>query len=209
MAKNREYFNRKLHSLLGVIPVGLFLVTHFTVNYFATRGASAFNQAADFMGNLPFRYALEIFVIFLPMLYHAIYGLYIVFQTKNNINRYGFFRNWLFVLQRISGIYLLIFVTWHVWETRIAAAFGQEVNYNMMADILSSPFMLGFYIAGIVSATFHLANGLWSFAVSWGITVTPRSQQIATYVTLAIFLALTFVGIRFTLAFINPDLANI
>ncbi|WP_017726666.1 succinate dehydrogenase cytochrome b558 subunit [Halalkalibacterium ligniniphilum] len=209
MAGNRDFFNRRLHSLLGVIPVGIFLIQHLVVNHFATRGASAFNQASHFMENLPFRYFLEIFIIFIPLLYHAIYGLYIAFQAKNNTSRYGYFRNWMFRLQRVTGVFLLIFIAWHVWETRIAAAFGAEVNYNMMADILSSPFMLVFYILGVISATFHFANGLWSFAVSWGITVTPRAQQIATYVTIGVFFALTFVGIRAILAFINPDLANI
>lgn len=209
MASNREYFNRKLHSLLGVIPIGVFLIQHFVINHFATRGASAFNQAAHFMENLPFRYVLEIFVIFIPILYHAIYGLYIAFQARNNTARYGFFRNWMFRIQRWSGVFLLIWITWHVWETRIAAAFGAEVNFDMMANIFSNPFMIAFYIVGVVAATFHFANGLWSFAVSWGITVTPRSQQIATYVTIGIFFALTFVGIRAILAFINPDLANI
>jgi succinate dehydrogenase / fumarate reductase cytochrome b subunit len=79
----------------------------------------------------------------------------------------------------------------------------------MMADIFSNPFMIAFYIVGVVSATFHFANGLWSFVVSWGITVSPRSQQIATYVTIAVFFVLTFIGIRAILAFVNPDLANI
>lgn len=209
MAENRGFFNRRLHSLLGVIPVGLFVVQHLVINHFATRGASAFNQASLFMENLPFRYALEIFIIFLPMIFHAVYGLYIAFQAKNNASHYGFFRNWMFILQRISGVILLVFIAWHVWQTRIAAALGAEVNYDMMSDILSSPFMLVFYIIGVVSATFHLSNGLWSFAVSWGLTVTPRSQKIATYVTIVIFFALTFVGIRAILAFINPDLANI
>lgn len=209
MASNREFFNRRLHSLLGVIPVGLFLVQHLIINHFATQGASAYNKAASFMGNLPFVYALEIFIIFLPILYHAIYGVYIAFQAKNNPMQYGFFRNWMFTLQRITGIILLIFIAWHVWETRIQVFFGAEVNYDMMASILSSPFMLIFYIIGVVAATFHLSNGLWSFAVSWGITVSPRSQQIVTYVTIAIFFILTFIGIRAILAFINPDLANI
>jgi succinate dehydrogenase / fumarate reductase cytochrome b subunit len=89
-----------------------------------------------------------------------------------------------------------------VWETRIAAALGAEVNYDMMASILSSPFMLAFYLIGVISTVFHFANGLWSFAVSWGITVTPRSQVISTYVTLAIFVALSFVGVRAILAFV-------
>ena len=54
MAGNREFFNRRLHSLLGVIPVGLYLTVHLVVNHFATKGEEAFNNAADFMGNLPF-----------------------------------------------------------------------------------------------------------------------------------------------------------
>lgn len=69
MAGNREFFYRRLHSLLGVIPVGLFLTQHLVVNHFATQGPEAFNRAASFMGNLPFRYFLEIFIIFLPLLF--------------------------------------------------------------------------------------------------------------------------------------------
>ncbi|MBB5354746.1 MULTISPECIES: succinate dehydrogenase cytochrome b558 subunit [Anoxybacillus] len=202
MAQNREFFYRRLHSLLGVIPVGLFLTQHLVVNHFATRGAESFNRAAEFMEQLPFRYFLEIFVIFLPLLFHAIYGLYIAFTAQNNVSRYGYFRNWMFMLQRLTGIITLIFVVWHVWETRVQAAFGAEVNYDMMANIVANPFMLAFYIVGIVSAVFHFANGLWSFFVSWGITVTPRSQQISTYVTMGIFVALSIVGIRAILAFV-------
>ncbi|GAF64147.1 succinate dehydrogenase cytochrome b558 subunit [Alkalihalobacillus trypoxylicola] len=209
MAGNSEYFNRRLHSLLGVIPIGIFLVQHLVVNHFATQGASSFNTASHFMESLPFRYALELFIIFIPILYHGIYGIYIAFTAKNNVQRYNTFRNWMFVLQRFTGVFLLIFIAWHVYETRFQAALGVEVNYDMMADILSSPFMLIFYILGVLSATFHFANGLWSFAVSWGITVSPRAQRIATYVTMAIFVALSFVGIRAILAFINPELANI
>ncbi|AIM13924.1 succinate dehydrogenase, cytochrome b558 subunit [Bacillus anthracis] len=192
----------------GVIPVGVFLTQHLIVNNFATRGAEAFNKAAGFMELLPFRYALEIFIIFLPILYHAIYGLYIAFTAKNNAVSYGYFRNWMFVFQRISGIVTLIFIAWHVWETRIQAMLGKEVNYDMMADILNNPAMFAFYLVGVVSTIFHFANGLWTFCISWGITVSPRSQRISTYVTLAIFLGLSYVGVSALLAFIDPQLAN-
>ena len=202
MAGNREFVYRRLHSLLGVIPVGIFLIQHLVVNHFAASGEEAFNNAAHFMENLPFRYALEIFVIFLPLIYHAVYGVYIAFTAKNNANRFGFFRNWMFVLQRITGIVTLIFVSWHVWQTRIAAQMGAEVNFDMMADILSSPIMLGFYIVGVLSTIFHFSNGLWSFAVTWGITVSPRSQRISTFVTMGVFVVLSYVGLRAILAFV-------
>ena len=202
MAGNREFVYRRLHSLLGVIPIGIFVMQHLVVNHYATVGVESFNKAANFMGNLPFRYVLETVIIYLPILFHAIYGLYIAFTAKNNASQYGFFRNWMFLLQRVSGVITLIFIAWHVWETRIAAAFGNEVNFQMMQDILSSPFMFAFYVVGIISAIFHFANGLWSFLVSWGITVSPRSQVISTYVTIVIFLALSYVGVTTLLAFV-------
>ncbi|WNS78529.1 succinate dehydrogenase cytochrome b558 subunit [Domibacillus sp. DTU_2020_1001157_1_SI_ALB_TIR_016] len=202
MATSKEFFYRRLHSLLGVIPVGVFLIQHLVVNHFATKGPEAFNQASHFMENLPFRYALEVFIIFLPILFHAIYGLYIAFTAKNNVSRYGYFRNWMFTLQRVSGVVTLVFIAWHVWETRIQAFFGTEVNYDMMANILDHPAMLAFYIVGVLSTVFHFANGLWTFGVSWGLTVTPRSQRISTYVTLGIFIVLSLISIRTIFAFV-------
>ncbi|MDQ0197067.1 succinate dehydrogenase cytochrome b558 subunit [Neobacillus ginsengisoli] len=202
MAGNREFFYRRWHSLLGVIPIGLFLIVHLTVNHYATGGVESFNKAANFMESLPYLKVLEIVLIFLPLLYHAIYGLYIAFTAKNNTGRYGFFRNWMFLLQRITGVITLIFLAWHVWETRIAMAFGTALNFQMMQNILSSPFMFGFYLVGILSAIFHFSNGLWSFMVSWGITVTPRSQVISTYVTIVIFVLLSIIGIQALIAFV-------
>lgn len=202
MANNREYFNRKLHSLLGVIPVGIFLTQHLIINHFATRGEEAFNKAAGFMGNLPFQIFLEIFIIFLPLAYHAIYGLYIAFTAKNNVGQFNLLRNWFFLLQRVTGVITLIFVVWHVWETRVQVALGAEVNFQMMENILSNPVAFWLYVIGVLAAIFHFANGLWSFFVTWGITMSPRSQVISTYVTMGIFVALSIVGIRALLAFI-------
>lgn len=203
MAGNREFFYRRLHSLLGVIPIGIFLIQHLTVNHFATKGPDSFQKAADFMGNLPFRYVLEAVVIFLPLLFHAIYGVYIAFTAKNNVSKFGFFRNWMFLLQRVTGVLSLIFIAWHVWQTRLAnAIYGTPVNYQMMHDILSSPIMFAFYLIGVLSVIFHFSNGLWSFCVSWGITQSPRSQVITTYVTILVFLALSIVGIQTLVAFV-------
>lgn len=202
MSTNREFFYRKLHSLLGVIPLGAFLIVHFMVNYQAVKGPEAYNQAAGLMEKLPFLLVLEFALIYIPILFHGVYGLYIAFQAKNNTSTYSYFRNWMFRLQRISGVIVIIFVAWHVWDTRIQKAFGAEVNFTMMADIVASPIALVLYIISIVAASFHLGNGLWSFAVTWGITVSPRSQQIMTYVAMAIFVIMSFIGIRAILAFV-------
>ncbi|WP_342510892.1 succinate dehydrogenase cytochrome b558 subunit [Sporosarcina sp. FSL K6-1522] len=202
MSRESDFYLRRLHSLLGIIPVGLFVAQHLVINHFATRGEEAFNTASNFMGNLPFVLFLEWFVIYIPLMFHAFYGLYIAFTAKNNVQRFGTFRNWMFMLQRITGVFLVIFIAWHIFETRIQKALGATVDYNMMADILANPFMLAFYIAGVIAATFHLANGLWSFLVTWGLAQSPRSQKIVTYVTIVVFLVLATIGVQALFAFV-------
>jgi len=202
VAKNREFGNRRLHSLLGVIPIGLFLIFHLSVNFMATKGEETFNTAAHAIEYVPMLIVVEWVVIYLPLIFHAVYGIYIAFTAKNNLGRFGFFRNWMFMLQRVTGIITLIFLVWHIWATRIQKALGAEVNFDMMAEIFSSPFMIAFYIVGVISAIFHFANGLWSFAVSWGLTITPKSQKIMTYVTLVVFVALSYIGVSAIFAFV-------
>lgn len=154
------------------------------------------------MENLPLRIVLEFGLIYIPILFHGIYGVYIALVSEMNLGRYGWFRNWMFMLQRLTGIITLIFIGWHVWETRLAnAIYGTEVNFDMMASILSSPFMFWFYVIGVLSAVFHFANGLWSFFVTWGLIITPRSQKIMTYVVLVVFVVFGYMGIASLIAF--------
>ncbi|MFY4774670.1 succinate dehydrogenase cytochrome b558 subunit [Metabacillus sp. RGM 3146] len=202
MAGEREFAYRRLHSLLGVLPLGLFLLEHLIVNHFATGGAESFNKAAGFMESLPFVYVLEILIIFLPLLYHSILGIYIAFTASSNLTRYGYFRNWMFMLQRFTGVLTFIYIVWHIYQTRFQAAMGAEVNYDMMANIFHNPFMVAFYVVGLVSTVFHFSNGLWSFLVTWGITVSPRSQAISTYVTGIVFVVLSYIGISAIVAFV-------
>lgn len=204
MSKDREFLWRRLHSLLGVIPVGLFLVFHLSLNFTAVGGEEAYNNSIGVMELVPHSLLLlmEWVIIYIPLMFHAFYGVFIAFTATPNTGRFSTYRNWMFSLQRFTGVFLVIFVAWHIFQTRIQKAMGTDVDFNMMEEIVSNPFMLGFYIVGILSATFHLTNGLWAFLVSWGITQSPQSQKIATYVTNILFVILSVVGVAAILAFV-------
>jgi succinate dehydrogenase / fumarate reductase, cytochrome b subunit len=197
LSKDREFLWRRLHSILGVIPVGLFLVFHLLLNFTSVGGEENYNNAISVMDLLPHAVltAMEWIIIYIPMLFHAFYGIYIAFTATNNTSRFSTYRNWAFKIQRYTGVFLVIFIAWHICQTRVQKAFGEEVEWNMIAEIVDNPWMLAFYILGILSATFHLSNGLWTFLVSWGITQSPKSQKIATVITNIIFAILSIVGV--------------
>ncbi|MDN5346893.1 MAG: succinate dehydrogenase / fumarate reductase, cytochrome b subunit [Clostridia bacterium] len=199
----RSFFWRKLHSLTGVIPVGLFLLEHFTVNSFATRGPEAYNRAVAFLQGLPFLLAIEIVFIFLPLALHAGYGLWVVYTGSINVRSYPYFRNWMYLLQRVTGVIVLLFLIYHIYALRLARIFtGAEVSFEQVAAHLASPLVLALYVPGLLAAIFHLSNGLVTWAIGWGIITGPKAQTGASIFGGIIFCALTVVGFSFLLAFI-------
>lgn len=203
LSNKNEFYWRRLHSLLGVLPVGLFLVFHLSLNFTAVGGEESYNNAAGTMDLIPpaLLFIIECIVIYIPILFHGIYGVFIAFTATPNNKRFGTFRNWMFLFQRITGVILVIFIAWHVFQTRIQKALGAEVNFDMMEKIVSNPFMLAFYIIGILSATLHLANGLWAFCVSWGITQSPKSQKVVSWLSMIFFVIVSVIGVVAILSF--------
>lgn len=211
--KVNSFYSRKLHSLLGVIPLGFFLVEHLLTNFEAfNSGKEGFIDAVLWLNSLPFVVLLELFGIWLPLLYHGVYGLFIAFQAKHNIGNYSYGRNIMFSLQRFTGVATLIFVVWHFYETRFQVALGNIGHEDLgqqMHSIVTNPLFFTLYIIGIVAATFHFSNGMWSFLVAWGITIGPRAQRASTYVWMAVFVIMSVLFILALNAFRNEEFAAV
>ena len=54
--------------------------------------------------------------------------------------------------------------------------------------------VMAFYLLGVWSAVFHFANGLWTAAIAWGLTVTANAQRRWGHVCLACGIAMFLVG---------------
>jgi succinate dehydrogenase / fumarate reductase, cytochrome b subunit len=210
--KGNSYYSRKLHSLLGVIPLGLFMIEHALTNYSAYEGGQqGFKDSVDFLHGMPLVLFLEMFIIWLPILFHGVYGLYIAYQSNSNVGRFNYGRNWAFTLQRVTGVITFIFVVWHVYETRLQVTFGNTTYEELgthMHDIVSNPIVFGIYVIAVLAATFHFANGLWAFLVSWGITVGPRAQKVSFRICLGIFVIVSVLFLLSLFAFQSDEFAS-
>ena len=56
-------------------------------------------------------------------------------------------------------------------------------------------FTLSFYMVGLTAAVYHFANGIWTFAISWGILGGPDSQRWFQYVCLLIGIVMCCRGV--------------
>ena len=200
----RHFLARRLHSLTGIVPVGAFVLEHFYTNSFAIKGPELFNEKVAALNDLPYLYAIEIGLIGIPILFHAALGIWISFEGSASVRRYSFARNWLYFFQRLTGMFLVVFIAVHVTLTRFSGTPPDRL-FEHMASYLVSPWMFAFYVAGVLAASFHLGNGIWGFLVSWGFITSPRSQRVMTWVCMAIFAVMGLTGINSLLGFLDAQ----
>lgn len=210
---SRTFFLRKLHQLSGLVPLGVFLLEHFYTNSKALAGAQSFNEAVADLQAIPYILLIEIGGIFIPLIYHAVYGLVITIEARPNNLAYPYPRNWFYLIQRITGVVLFFFILFHVLNFRFGMIPGlNEVSVahrpDLAFDIVSREFRMIpifiIYMIGITATVWHLANGIWLFLVDWGITIGERAQRIAGYACLGFGVVLLLVGINAAVAFIRP-----
>ena len=79
---------KRLHSLTGVVPIGLFLLAHFFTNSKAVQGPEAFDHAAAELASVPYIVLVEALGIWLPILFHMVLGILIATsgQSTRTVN---------------------------------------------------------------------------------------------------------------------------
>ena len=190
---------RRLHSLTGIIPVGAFLFEHILIsNASAIGGPAAYARQVRFLASLPLVPLLELFGIWIPILFHGLYGFYIWYRGESNLAEYPWTGNWMYTAQRWTGIIAFAYILWHTWTMRFSGIDLHEfpgASFGKVQAEVMSPVLLAFYVVGLVSASWHFAYGIWLFAAKWGLTTGEKARQRFLKVCLAFFLVLSAVGV--------------
>lgn len=217
----KSYLARKLFELSGLVPVGAFLVEHLYSNFQAVGpdGAQRYDKLVVDLQTNPTTLYLEIFAIALPLLYHASYGLFVASKSRPNAGEYGYLRNWTYVLQRVTGVVVLFYIGYHVYNTRLHPLLHADdplLQPSTEGPLVSSAYMHAYlgdfhlgvqvfwlYVVGLVCAVYHFANGLWNLGVHWGLTVSRPAQKLSGWACSGVAIALLFLGVRSLVAFMH------
>lgn len=205
--QRHHFLLRRLHSLSGVVPIGVFLISHLTTNSSVVwgmlnrskyegvhGGAATFQHEVNFIHSLPFLLLIEIFGLWLPIAFHSVLGIYYATTGRSNLGRYPHQDNWRYSLQRISGYVGVLFIFYHVATLRWGWTFlipgGTKWDAEFAASTLAMALQGGAdgmttaglivsigYMVGVSLLVFHLANGLWTAAITWGLTVSQKAQR--------------------------------
>jgi succinate dehydrogenase / fumarate reductase cytochrome b subunit len=158
-------------------------------------GKAEFNKSVSWLHGLPWLWALEIFGIFLPIAFHAIYGIVIALTSQSNVSTYPYFGNWRYFLQRLTGYIAVVFIIVHLLKFRFADWVGWGPVYIHNPDpyavtwagltawtpggsfVVPAMWTFTMYWIGLAAVCYHFANGIWSFCIVWGIAISKKGQQ--------------------------------
>ena len=208
-----EFLIRRIHSLIGLFPIGGYLCFHLATNAAVIDGIDTYQERANqihVIGPTTI-FFLEWGVIFLPILFHGLIGMIIVARGKRNLTRYPYLENWRYTLQRGTGVIAFAFIIWHVfhmhgwfrfewWTEHIAVPLGgakfDPENVATAVEVLKGSVLVNvLYVVGMLACVYHLANGLWTMGITWGVWTSPRAQRWANVPCAALGVGLAVVGL--------------
>lgn len=210
--QRNEFLLRRLHSLTGLIPIGAYMVVHLAVNASVFGSPRLFQRLVFHIHSLgPLLPLVEWSLIFLPIIFHAVYGLIITKDGNPNTQSYPYNSNFRYTMQRATGLVAFLFIAWHVfhmhgwihaefWVNNVAhPLFGAQFSpYNAAssgAEAMQASIIVPIlYAIGVLAATFHFTNGLFTFGITWGFWISAKAQEKAKMVANVLFVVLAVVG---------------
>jgi succinate dehydrogenase / fumarate reductase cytochrome b subunit len=208
--RGRNYFLfRRLHSLTGLV-FGGYLIVHLLVNATIAQGGAVYQMQVDKIHSLPLLPVVEWTFIYLPIIFHTIYGVWITITGQPNVDRYPYTKNKFYVAQRISAIVIVFFMLFHVLSLKYGF-FGMNYRFDPHRALgtvgrhFDHWWVWPVYVVGIVASCYHLANGFWTAAITWGLTISAESQKRFGYACAGLFVLLTVAGLLALFAGIGLD----
>lgn len=194
-----QFLIYRLFSLCGIIPIGGYMAIHLMTNATILDNVSTFQESVDRIHSLGIILPLvEWTFIFLPILFHAAVGWFIISGALPNTGHYRYVSNVRYVLQRLTGIIAFFYILFHVIHLHhMGAALGggkfdpEYAASSTGAALQAALWVQLVYVIGVLACVYHLCNGIWTWGITWGLWITPAAQRRANVISIVagIFLA--------------------
>jgi succinate dehydrogenase / fumarate reductase, cytochrome b subunit len=174
---------RRLFSLSGVVPLGVFLVLHLWTGAALLSSHATYDRQAAALHGGPIVGALEVLLVIVPLAFHALYGAWLAFQPRPPVHTYP--SALMLSLERVSGLVVLLFVVAHLRATLVPAWSGHllvgSYSTRLVEDLSSTeagvPWTALGYLVGLAATVFHLTAGVTSFGIGWGLVRGAAAER--------------------------------
>jgi succinate dehydrogenase / fumarate reductase cytochrome b subunit len=196
-SRRGSFVQRRLGSIVGLLPLGVWTLNHLWDNLAAFAGDEEWQNAVTGYEH-PAVHVATLIVVLVPLVMHTVWGLGRLRTVRANFPKYGFFGNIKYILQRLSAVGLLGFLGAHLWLAMLKPRLvdgSPEDFYAIAHEMRFHGPTLVVYLLGTLAVSYHLANGFATAAMGWGLVGTRsalRSFERASYALFALLLAMSW-----------------
>ncbi len=196
---------RRLQVLTGTVPVGLFLLSHFAINFRAVAGRDAYQTTVEGLARLRGLHAIEAVAIALPIAAHIALG-WALGTTRQDSREPAYPSVGWRWLQRATGLYLSIYVVFHVWSVRLSPArlANRHPLFDLMAAQLAHPAVLVLQGLAVLAAAAHFSGGVLALGGPYGFAARRGGRWALGALAGVSFVLLAAMGLNGLLAFVWP-----
>jgi succinate dehydrogenase / fumarate reductase cytochrome b subunit len=184
-----SFLRSRLASALAIAPLGMWTFVHVWHNLSAFEGAEAWQRAVTEYPH-PFAEALEGVLVLLPLAIHTVWGIGRLVTSRPNNVRYRGYDNLKYLLQRLSAVGVLFFLGAHLWlallRPRLTQGHAEEFAELAQQMHFHTPTLV-VYVLGTLGVAYHLANGVLTFCMGWGIVSGRRGLKRMEWVAAGLF----------------------
>jgi succinate dehydrogenase / fumarate reductase cytochrome b subunit len=187
-----SFLQARLASFLAIAPLGVWTFFHLWNNLAAFDGAAAWESSVTHYSS-PFAQAFTGCLVLVPLVIHSVWGIGRLFTAKPNNLAYRAYPNLKYLLQRLAAVGVLLFLGAHLWlamiHPRLTTGQG-EAFADIAHEMRFNPPTLAVYLLGTLGVTYHLANGLQTAAMGWGVVTSQQALKRLELLVIAVFLLL-------------------
>jgi succinate dehydrogenase / fumarate reductase cytochrome b subunit len=191
-----SFLRARLASFLAVFPLSVWTFFHLWNALSGFQGADAW-QAAMTEYPHPVAEALTGIVVLLPLAIHTVWGIGRLATSRPNNVRYRFYGSLKYLLQRLAGVGVLLFLGAHLWLALLKPRIV-EGHPETFADLAQHMHFhwptLATYALGVLGVAYHVANGLQSFCMGWGVGTSKKGLRRLEGLAAAAFVLLLLLG---------------
>ena len=191
-----SFYRSRIASLLAIAPLGVWTVVHLWDNLSAFDGPQAWERAVTGARH-PFNQILLAVLVLLPLLLHTVWGIARLASSRPNNVRYGNYDNLKYLLQRLSALGLLGFIGAHLWLAWAHPRFVEgrpEPFSDVSHEMAHHTPTLVVYVLGVLAVSYHLANGIQTFAMGQGLVGSAGALRRLEWVVYLAFVLLLAMG---------------
>lgn len=170
MGGEHSFWLKRFQSFILVFPLGFLLIRHLQL---ASTGIMTADRHPMSLGEF-FWFGF----VAVAILFYIVRFSFTLTTSSFNVFTYGGYRNWMYVLQRLTFLLMVPFLGYHAWM------WGRTPPVGLL------------YSLGFVATVFHIVHGIAGMFTTWGVTISPQSQRAVSFVAWVSFFILSGWGLQ-------------